>query len=182
MRNSFISSTGGSQRKHSCWYDSRHGYHTPLRVWLLPLQSCWNTGTDKHIFMVWNVTSSCLLSCPLVRCCVKCLLVHSTNDLACRFGFSSVNNCYVIQYKHPVLSMYGWMAQNYCKKTQKKNLLTHYNRNICLNELFFFSTFHTLFSALWQTQYYGMLTCNSEKKVTVTFLWQKQTWLFLNSE
>ncbi len=33
---------------------------------------------------------------------------------------SSVNNCYVIQYRHPVLSIYGWMAHNYSKKLKRK--------------------------------------------------------------
>ena len=37
-------STGWTQWKHSCWYYRGYGHHASLRVWLLPLQSRWNTG------------------------------------------------------------------------------------------------------------------------------------------
>lgn len=64
---------------------------------------------------------------PTGLLCVKHLLVHSTNDFARRFGFSSVNNCYVIQHRHPVLSVY--IGERH-KNTQKKNVWTHYNMKL----------------------------------------------------
>lgn len=51
-------SSGWTQWKHSCWYHRGHGHHASLRVWLLPLQSRWNTGQAAHTH--WNLNVQAL--------------------------------------------------------------------------------------------------------------------------
>ena len=62
------------EREHSSRNHSGHQHHTPLRVRLLPVQPCWNSGehTDTHFFIntqlqiyILQIYTLHLLSTPL---------------------------------------------------------------------------------------------------------------------